>query len=386
MFVNLFQQQAHKITWRSIAHACVLGGVLAATAACAPEPDGRVVPDGKGGSVVSFAPPSTLTQLRMPDDSAITPVITVDNNSVSATTEDQQTWSATIRAVRGDSLLVVITWKELFQGQLLDLAQASENYTVPVNPDGELVIQFSAGDYYIGFDSDFDGVSNLAERNNGTDPTDPNSTDPIVRVPLVVSASMPDLLVDASNDIKTNLLAVAQVDRRDLVLEFDGSAWRGETLSVQDSDVLINFTVYASNARDIPLARWQNTRNVASGITVTINDVDYEYDVFNTDGDDLNNIQEVLAGFNPLDFSDPAIDPCAESNFNAGCIVDTDGDGDIDSVETETADEDEDGIPDYLEPDNVDADDDGFGAEQDPDENNPCVPSVETVACQNLGN
>lgn len=382
MFQNLFHLKAHRIGWHLIVVACA----LAVASACTPEPDGRVVPDGKGGSVMSFAPPSMLFQQRMPDDSAITPVIAVDGSNVTATTEDQQTWSATIRAVRGDSLLVVITWKELFQGELLDLAQASENYTVPVNPEGELVIQFATGDYYTGFDSDFDGVSNLAERNNGTDPLDEESTDPIVRVPLIVSASMPDLLVDASNDIKTNLLAVAQVARRDLVLEFDGATWRGETLSVQDSDVLINFTVYASNTRDIPLARWQNSRNVASGITVTINDVDYEYDVFNTDGDDLNNIQEVLAGFNPLDFSDPAIDPCAESNFNVGCTVDTDGDGDIDSVETETADEDGDGIPDYLEPDNVDNDDDGFGAEQDPDENDPCIPSVEAVACQNLGN
>ena len=74
-------------------------------------------------------------------------------------------------------------------------------------------------------------------------------------------------------------------------------------------------------------------------------------------------------------------DPCVPSQFGAGCTTDTDNDGEPDSDEGELTDTDGDGIPDYLEPSNVDTDGDGFNDEMDPGNLDPCIPSTIAPGC-----
>lgn len=78
-------------------------------------------------------------------------------------------------------------------------------------------------------------------------------------------------------------------------------------------------------------------------------------------------------------------DPCASSNFNNGCTVDTDADGIPDSVEGETLDSDADGTPDYLESATDDDDNDGVANQDDAANADACLPSNLSSACDSDG-
>ena len=369
--------------YKNSALLLVLTAVMFVLSACSEtEPSGEIRSNGKGGVSLDFSAPDAVLNSRAIDQSAVSLEVTVNGRQVllDGGTGQQR---GVMNVSRGDVLKVVATWSEFYEGNILNLAQATQDYTVPVNPETDVLVHFFTSDYFTGFDEDQDGISNIDERNAGTDPYEIEPfRDPIVFVPLNFNAELPDRLRDADGDIIDSLFAVAELNRVSIELSLDGNRrWVGETTFATNTDVLVDFVVYSSTERDVPLARWQNTRNVGSGTTVSINAGEYRYDD-NSDGDDLNNLQEVLDGTNPLDKSDPATEPCDISIFADGCDNDTDGDGIADSIETETANEDGDDLPDYRESNDDDNDEDGFTAYEDPDENNPCVPSDRTVACR----
>ncbi len=88
-----------------------------------------------------------------------------------------------------------------------------------------------------------------------------------------------------------------------------------------------------------------------------------------------------IGGANSQDVVNFSASDCVPDNFAPGCTVDTDGDGEPDSVEGPTADADGDGIPDYQESSVTDTDGDGVANESDPANNDPCVPSVFSAGC-----
>jgi len=193
---------------------------------------------------------------------------------------------------------------------------------------------------------------------------------------------LPDRLKEVSDEIDNSLSAVAIIDGARIALNRDEDVWLGQTSRPANSDFLISYTFTSSFKATAKLANWEERRNAGeTGTTIDVASSEYRYD-FDSDGDGLDNLEEIVLGTNPEDKNDPRPNPCANSNFDAGCNVDTDEDGTPDSVETESADEDEDSIPDYLESKNDDADDDGFNAELDRDETDPCIPSDQTIACQ----
>lgn len=73
--------------------------------------------------------------------------------------------------------------------------------------------------------------------------------------------------------------------------------------------------------------------------------------------------------------------PCLPSQFASPCTTDTDSDGKTDAIEGEFIDSDGDGVVDYLESDQADSDSDGTVDEADAENNNPCIPDVESEAC-----
>ncbi|MFK8029058.1 MAG: OmpA family protein [Gammaproteobacteria bacterium] len=95
-----------------------------------------------------------------------------------------------------------------------------------------------------------------------------------------------------------------------------------------------------------------------------------ESSIVDTDGDGVN------------DQDDPDnLDPCIPSPFGTGCTTDTDGDGTPDSVEGPTTDTDGDGTPDFEESSIVDTDGDGVNDQDDPANNDPCIPSAFGTGC-----
>jgi len=353
--------------------------------ACTEEPSVLMESDQNGGLSTSFTPPDMVAQSRAIVQSELRLSIVVNNTeSIFAGEAIAESGAVTITAARGEKLDIVVTWSELYKGQLLVLAQALQSTTVPV--DAEAAFEFTIGteNYSTDFDDDGDLIFNLDERNNETDPRVPNQ-DPnqVVQVPINFQANIPERLTDVGNDLDQALIAVAVIDRTSVELSREGNTWVGQIIKPANSDVLVNYSFYSSVRRNIKLATWEGRRNAGQeGTTVNIASNEYGYNI-DTDGDGISNLQETIDGSNPEDRNSPALIPCDISIFEPDCNNDSDGDGKPDSVETESADQDEDSIPDYLESENDDADDDGVNAELDRDETDPCVPNEESLACDN---
>lgn len=289
----------------------------------------------------------------------------------------------TIPIVRGHQLDIVVTWSEFYKGQPLFLAQAEETKTVPIDAEAEFEIVIDTESYLTSiFDDDDDEISNLDERNNETDPRVPNdSVNPIVPVPVRLRANIPEQLMDVASELDETLDAVAVVEGATVQLNREGNTWTGESNRPANSSALVNYSFYSSIRPNVKLATWEGRRDTGeAGTTVEIQPGEYDDEIDN-DGDGITNLQEVIDGTHPDDGNDPPFNPCDISDFEIRCNTDSDGDGSPDSVETADADQDEDLIPDYLESRNDDADEDGFNAELDEDESDPCVPSVESLAC-----
>jgi len=341
----------------------------------------------RGGLSASFAPPEMLIQSRAIDQNNLRLSISVNQSVYSVPIQPgADTSSLTIPIERGQKLDIVVTWSELYNEILLPLAQAKrDDVTVPIDGDSEFSIDIGTDRYWTGYDYDKDLISNLDERNADRNPIVFDVLEePIINVPVKFMANIPERLKNVDGNIDDSLTAFAIFDRVRIRLNREGDIWVGETVDQANSEALINYSFYSTTRPSAKLAEWGGTVNLGeAGATVDISSNQYSYE-FDRDGDGKDNLEEVVLGTNPEDKNDPKPDPCLISNFEPGCDRDTDGDDKPDSVETETADADGDSIPDYQESVKVDADRDGANAEIDRDENNPCIPSDQVDACENI--
>jgi len=380
LFQSVFPQPCGVLAFGLIAPLLLLS-------ACTEQPSVVLETNQQGGLSASFTPPDMLTQSRAIVQSALQLSVTVNQqpNSVAIASGSEPS-ILSIPATRGETLNIIVTWSEEYEGQLLTLAEAEVSVTIPVDAGEEYSFSISSDDYVTNtFDDDGDQISNLDERNGDTDPfTQPVLEDPIVQVPIEFQANIPEQLREVSDDINDTIFAVADIDNvQQFTLTREGDTWVGAATVSENTDVRVSYSFYSSIRPNVKLAIWQGRINSGeTGIKVEISSGDYEYNI-DSDGDGKYNIQEVIAGTSPEDKNDPLPNPCDISNFEPGCNTDTDGDGTPDSVETENADADGDSIPDYKESKNDDADEDGSDAELDRDETDPCVPDDQAIACDN---
>jgi len=352
--------------------------------ACAEEPSVLMESDQAGGLNTSFTPPDMVAQSRAIVQSELRLSIVVNGSeSIFAGEAIAESGSVTFPAARGEKLNIVVTWSELYRGQLLVLARAEESTTVPVDAQADFSFTINTENYSTAFDDDQDLSSNLEERNNDTDPrvADQNP-DQVVQVPINFRANIPEQLTNVSNDIDQALIAVAKIDESPVQLTREGNTWVSQVTRPENTEVLVNYSFFHSARPKVKLATWEGRRNTGGeGTTVEIASNEYGYEI-DDDGDGISNLQETIDGTNPDDRNSPAaLPPCEISIFEDGCNNDSDGDGTPDSVETESIDQDGDSIPDYLESKNDDADDDGYNAELDRDEADPCIPDEDAIAC-----
>lgn len=98
----------------------------------------------------------------------ISPTILLSNGaSVTMQKGAGDAWSGTINVAPAAQYTASVTWAETFEGQELSLANLQQ--TLEVAADGTVVIT-ATSEYSTDIDTDGDGTSNLAERENGTDP------------------------------------------------------------------------------------------------------------------------------------------------------------------------------------------------------------------------
>ncbi len=360
---------------------CIAAFVTLALVACEQGGDsGNVSSFDDGSAEMAFTPPVSILLTRAIDPNALVLTVEVDGESVPVERVDER-WVAQVGLARGASVDVTVYWSELFGGSSLKLATLTKPVTVPPTVDS-LDVVFRSTEFdttsLAELDVDNDGRSNLAERQAETDPRDASDPgQPVVDVVLPVEVRLPQALGLADEAITEAIEVSAVVDGMVIALTRDGSVWRGSTTAPQQSEVFVSVNVFATTARALRLARFEQSIASGDGNLILVSAEDYDIsDDF--DGDGIVNVVELADGTDPRT-SD--LDPCDVSQFEPGCTIDTDGDGMPDWQEGETRDDDGDGTPDYLESRLTDSDADGFDDENDPGNLDPCVPSSTSEAC-----
>lgn len=364
-----------------------IAALMLSVASCESESVGTISGSIGTGPNIQMGPPQPITQSRAVDQNSLVLKVSVNGVDVPMDSFDPDTGlrAGRITLDAGTSNTIDVTWSESFVGTILDLATATRTVDIAATPDNTAQVLFTQSDFNFNIDDDQDDRSNLQERNENTDPYDELSPGtPVVQVPVVVRFQLPDPAILDNADLLQSLTFVASFNGEVLPLAREGNTWIGNTTAPQNSSGFASVSVYRSASRRIELARAQRNQDIGDSAEFNFLAENYETSNIDEDGDGLSNLEEVLQGFNPLDSSDPAPDPCETSQFAIGCTIDTDGDGDADSQETETADTDGDNIPNYLESSDIDRDEDGRSEERDINDEDPCIPSTNNVRCQNL--
>ena len=365
--------------------------VVAAVLVSACEGDGgsggTVLLDDPDGSSLAFAPPARLLTARAVVVDNLSLEVLIDDMPVAVSPRDDGLWEGQISLPATEPLktfTMVLTWRESIDGEILELARATREFTLPANqPTFDIRIvdrEFDATP----FDRDNDGRSNLDERRSDTSPfDDADPGTPIVNIPLAVTLQLPSAFRAARAEQIAEIDVTASINNRSLVLTREGNVWRGETSIVQGTEAFVRASFYANSERDVRIAMGQSSVDgEGNSANVTLNGNDYE--ISDDDGDSLTNFQEFVDGTNPRDSNDPAPDPCQVSRFAPDCTLDQDGDGIPDSVEGDRTDTDGDDRPDFAESNTRDADSDGRFAHDDADEADPCIPSQNNDACRQV--
>lgn len=149
--------------------AVVLGVVTALAGGCdsgASHP--TVTPDAEDQGAVSLIRPPAVLEVRAIDREQLFPEVVVDDTTLSSESAGDGVWRVLFRTTPNSRVDVSITWFERYQGLSLPLARTDFPVTIA---DSDQVFQVPATQYDgSGFDQDGDGVSNIDERRNGTDP------------------------------------------------------------------------------------------------------------------------------------------------------------------------------------------------------------------------
>ena len=239
-------------------------------------------------------------------------------------------------------------------------------------------------------DTDEDGLDDTFDEDNNGVASDLVNTDLIDAPDYLDTDSDNDGVLDAIEAFDANGDGIADVlalannadvdqdglnDAYDIVLAPSIFNALGANASLDNTDV-----------QDQP--NWRDTDDDNDGVLTLAEDANANGRVIDDDADGDGILDFVESSLHDTD-GDGTVDQldianmnaCVPSGFSPTCLADSDADGILDSVESETADTDADGIADYLESNIDDADSDGFTDQQDSANNNACLPSEFSTNC-----
>jgi len=187
--------------------------VLFVTSACNDNaPVGVVIAAGNADASTetnNTLPEPFVLSLTQPEDleteaSALTLLVQTDSDAGSQLVSAQydeyaDTWIAEVDAQPGSSIEFTLTWSEQVRDHSLKLAQAVQRVSMP-DDTNQISPDIAANDYKHTFDADGDGLTNLAETANSTNPFD--SSDPAVsavKIEVNVNLESPVNLADLKN-------------------------------------------------------------------------------------------------------------------------------------------------------------------------------------------
>ena len=197
-------------------------------------------------SEVSIDLPDILTNSGVEDLGQLRPTIRLSNGAnVSMTRGTGNNWRGEINVTAGRAYTANVVWVENYQGQSLPLAELVQQ--IDVANDGTANVISTSG-YQTDIDTDSDGVSNLEERRNGTDPLDEDTQGEVlpgnvdVVVPRIASENAPkingrDVTTDEQGALTGQWAAAVQFDSSgaplyidNLMIDIPGNADEGGRL------------------------------------------------------------------------------------------------------------------------------------------------------------
>jgi len=164
--------------------------LIATLIACSNEPTNGEPAAAQSPGAMSIPLPDELLQVRAINTDQLTVQVEVNGRLVPATRRPDQLWTVVIAVSEGESATVVITFVEDVGGLPLTLATWSNEFS---NVTADQTIPIDDVDYSTNFDDDNDGVTNLQERINETDPFDSNLPEHDVLIPRIEPSAAPIL-------------------------------------------------------------------------------------------------------------------------------------------------------------------------------------------------
>lgn len=184
--------------------------------------------------------------------------------------------------------------EQLVSGEIIDLASHPQKSTVI--GDGNNIIEFSESDFTIDFDDDGDGITNLQERNLGTDPTvaDEFRERRTISVSFIIPGEIPFPAITQRRVLIAN--SPRPIGLPDgFVFTSSGTVFTPDAVIVE-VDLLQQLTppqsvLLARSSTEIPIG--------FNDVSIQLNDNDFDYS-FDDDGDGRTNIEEIRNGTNPV--------------------------------------------------------------------------------------
>ena len=149
--------------------------------------------------------------------------------------ETRDTWFADIKVLPGHSTEFILTWSEKVRDQSITLARANKVIALPLDVK-QLHLDIPIDEYQLSFDADADGLSNLTETTNSTNPFDSSSpSDAVVKVEFNVKLDIPSDLADSIG--MTSIQPSAFLNGKELTLSFNSDVDVGKHLKpVSDAE------------------------------------------------------------------------------------------------------------------------------------------------------
>ncbi|MEE9322657.1 MAG: sugar-binding protein [Granulosicoccus sp.] len=128
--------------------------------------------DSNAGPSMAASPPALLMQARMVDQTQLRPVVSLtdatgDTINVPMQSLADNAWNGRITVTPNHQYSLEVVWVESYNNQDLELARYDETFSVD---DQGQRINIAANEYNYELDTDGDGLFNLDERENQTDP------------------------------------------------------------------------------------------------------------------------------------------------------------------------------------------------------------------------
>jgi len=125
-------------------------------------------PSAPAPAGINLSTPPVLANALRIDDNALRPIVTLSNGqTIGMSKSSTGGWTGTTTVATNQSYTLNVTWVERYLDTDLPLATIEQDFDVVGNKH---VLNISQDNYDTAIDNDNDGISNLNERQNNTDP------------------------------------------------------------------------------------------------------------------------------------------------------------------------------------------------------------------------